>query len=260
MLLLASFALFAQSTAAAPSRIASRGVAAMPKTNFRGQPTLHKPSSLFRKLAARADAPAVKEDAPKLEEPKKKEGLEALYGGLYDGEVFETYGWDPLRLSAKVSPETLLMYREAELTHGRVAMLAAWGILAAERWHPLFNSPDGTAMEQAGYILKQYPGMAFGMGLFMSAIELLRAQKVFKNGGKKGDFIMRPYSSDALTLKDGVLPGDLGWDPLNCKPEKEDGEGGLIERQTQEINNGRLAMLAVMGILMQEATTGVPQG
>jgi len=35
---------------------------------------------------------------------------------------------------------------------------------------------------------------------------------------------------------------------------------GLLERQNQEINNGRLAMIATAGILAQEAVTGQPQG
>jgi len=151
-------------------------------------------------------------------------------------------------------------FREAELTHARVAMLAAAGILTAERWHPFFNSPDGTALEQAGYILEKYPAFWFSAGLVMSAVELLRAAKVFKNGGTKGKYIFRPYSADALTLKDGVEPGDLGWDPLGIKPEYYEGEGGFLERQNQEINNGRLAMLATMGILVQEALTGKAQG
>ena len=30
-------------------------------------------------------------------------------------------------------------YREAELKHGRVAMLAAWGMITQDMWHPLFN-------------------------------------------------------------------------------------------------------------------------
>ena len=30
-------------------------------------------------------------------------------------------------------------YREAELKHGRVAMLAAAGMIHADKWHPLFD-------------------------------------------------------------------------------------------------------------------------
>jgi len=48
------------------------------------------------------------------------------------------------------------------------------------------------------------------------------------------------------------LPGELGFDPLGLKP-KDPAELKTI--QTKEINNGRLAMLAVVGILMQELVT-----
>jgi len=53
-------------------------------------------------------------------------------------------------------------------------------------------------------------------------------------------------------LKDR-LPGDFGFDPLGLKPTDP---AELKEIQTKEINNGRLAMLAALGVLMQEAITG----
>ena len=30
-------------------------------------------------------------------------------------------------------------FREAELKHGRVAMLASWGMITQDMWHPLFG-------------------------------------------------------------------------------------------------------------------------
>merc|ERR1712102_248324 len=41
--------------------------------------------------------------------------------------------FDPLGLSSKANDATLLRYREAEVTHGRVAMLAAVGFLVGEK-------------------------------------------------------------------------------------------------------------------------------
>merc|ERR1712013_429240 len=40
--------------------------------------------------------------------------------------------WDPLGVAAKADENTLKRYREAEVTHGRVAMLAALGLLVGE--------------------------------------------------------------------------------------------------------------------------------
>merc|ERR1719191_2016698 len=47
--------------------------------------------------------------------------------------------FDPLGFSADLPEGKLLFYREAELKHGRVAMLASLGILVAEKFHPLFG-------------------------------------------------------------------------------------------------------------------------
>merc|ERR1719456_830655 len=47
--------------------------------------------------------------------------------------------FDPLGLSTDVSQGKLLFYREVELKHGRVCMLASLGILVAEQFHPLFG-------------------------------------------------------------------------------------------------------------------------
>ncbi|GAB5369633.1 hypothetical protein AAMO2058_001421900 [Amorphochlora amoebiformis] len=183
-----------------------------------GRVAMRKPAPKLKVKAVEAiEAPAKDETAVAPAKKEEWKGLESIYGGLYDGQVFTEYGWDPWGIGKKATKDQLLMYRESELTHGRVAMLAALGILTAERWHPFFNSPDGTALQQAAYITEKYPAFWFASGLVMSAIELLRAQKVFKNGGKKNSFIFRPYSADAMTLKDGVEPGDLGKSWFWCE-------------------------------------------
>ena len=50
-------------------------------------------------------------------------------------------------------------------------------------------------------------------------------------------------------LKPGYVNGDLKFDPLGFKP-KDDAK--LKEMQTKEINNGRLAMIAMAGLVTQE--------
>merc|ERR1719213_1190262 len=47
--------------------------------------------------------------------------------------------FDPIGFSTTVTGGKLLFYREVELKHGRVAMLAALGILVGEQFHPLFG-------------------------------------------------------------------------------------------------------------------------
>merc|ERR1719201_952829 len=63
--------------------------------------------------------------------------------------------FDPLGFSTTVTGGKLLFYREVELKHGRVAMLAALGILVGEQFHPLFGGdidvPSYMAFQQTMY-------------------------------------------------------------------------------------------------------------
>ena len=56
-------------------------------------------------------------------------------------------------------------------------------------------------------------------------------------------------------LKDDYIPGDLGFDPLGLKP---DTEAGFELVRTRELQNGRLAMLAIAGMVAQELVNGQP--
>ena len=48
-------------------------------------------------------------------------------------------------------------------------------------------------------------------------------------------------------------PGDFGFDPLGLKPKTEE---GMKEMQLKELKNGRLAMIALGGMVAQSALTG----
>ncbi len=50
-------------------------------------------------------------------------------------------------------------------------------------------------------------------------------------------------------LKEDYIPGDLGFDPLGIKPKTE---AELDVMKTKELNNGRLAMIGIAGMLVQE--------
>merc|ERR1711988_503665 len=47
--------------------------------------------------------------------------------------------WDPFGLAAQTSEGTVAYFREAELKHGRVCMLASVGFIVGEKFHPLFG-------------------------------------------------------------------------------------------------------------------------
>ncbi|CBJ27806.1 Light harvesting complex protein [Ectocarpus siliculosus] len=150
--------------------------------------------------------------------------------------------FDPLGLSDGAAPGDIKKWREAEIKHGRVAMLASLGVIVAEQYHPFFMGPDyiGPAVDHFQEISAQFPefwafsllGMAFvEYNTIMTAFDTPSA--VTGEGGLKEDYI----------------PGDLGFDPLNLKP---DDEAALDVMKTKELNNGRLAMIGIAGMLAQE--------
>ena len=58
-----------------------------------------------------------------------------------------------------------------------------------------------------------------------------------------------PPVKEYNTLKPEYNMGDLGYDPLNIRPTDA---GELKEMQTKELNNGRLAMIGIAGMIVQE--------
>ena len=59
--------------------------------------------------------------------------------------------------------------------------------------------------------------------------------------------------SKMQSLREDYTPGDLGFDPLGMAP-KTDAE--MLSMKNKELNNARLAMIAVAGIVTQEVITG----
>merc|ERR1719331_3019304 len=62
-----------------------------------------------------------------------------------------------------------------------------------------------------------------------------------------------PVGGQTWAISKDHSPGDFGWDPLGLKPTdaKE-----LAEMQTKELNNGRLAMFGIAGMVAQELVSG----
>merc|ERR1719473_192906 len=61
---------------------------------------------------------------------------------LKAGQVAPLGFFDPAGLSTDISEGRLLFYREAEIKHGRICMLAVLGTLVGEQFHPLLGGAD----------------------------------------------------------------------------------------------------------------------
>ena len=155
-------------------------------------------------------------------------------------------GFDPANLLEGVSKEEVYRWREAELTHGRVGMLASAGFLVQEKFHPLFNADGGPAIEQIPKLPPiMWPLIAIGIG----ACESYRISVGWSNPSEPNHVFQK--------LRPEYVPGDIGFDPLGLKPD--DPEEFKI-MQTKELQHGRLGMIAAAGFLAQEAVTGETWG
>ena len=149
--------------------------------------------------------------------------------------------WDPAGFTTDASEGKIRFYREVELKHGRVAMLAAVGILIAEPFHPLW----GGSIDVPAYIaFQETPLQAFWPAVVL-AIAIPEIFSVFS--------FESPFGGEPWTIRRDHVAGDLGFDPLGLKPEDP---LELAAMQTKELNNGRLAMIAVAGMIGQELATG----
>merc|ERR1719230_250613 len=153
--------------------------------------------------------------------------------------------FDPVGFSEDLSEGRIRFYREVELKHGRVAMLASVGFLLAESFHPLF----GGGIDVPSYLAFQQTPLENFWPAVVAAIaipEILSVQ-TFQDPDEGRLF------GGLWKIKTDHVPGDLGFDPLGLKP-KDPKEFKTM--QTKELNNGRLAMIAMAGMVAQEIATG----
>merc|ERR1712176_1707935 len=191
------------------------------------------PKSFSSKLQARASA---------VYDPSDFSDVENLPGILNPTGFF-----DPAGFSNDVSESELKRYREAELTHGRVAMLASLGYLVGESGAtPLFaGSITGPTNDQFWQVPTGFWPVIL---LFIAVPETFRALRGW----------MEPTTEENyFQLRPGYTPGDLDFDQLGLKPADPE---EFKEMQTKELQHARLAMLAAAGMMAQELQTGESLG
>mmetsp|Transcript_16644 Transcript_16644/g.34742 ORF Transcript_16644/g.34742 Transcript_16644/m.34742 type:complete len:268 (+) Transcript_16644:2-805(+) len=139
--------------------------------------------------------------------------------------------FDPLGFSKEGDKQGFRDLREAELKHGRVAMVASLGLVVQHFVHP-----------DVMVIPVKVNTAPYGMG----------AWTVF--WGPVGFFALTGLAFFTFAMETMVWlpnrrePGDYG-DPLGLNIYTED-------MRNRELSNGRFAMFAVVGILVAEVVTG----
>eukprot|EP00591_Stephanopyxis_turris_P002347 CAMPEP_0195511602 /NCGR_PEP_ID=MMETSP0794_2-20130614/3862_1 /TAXON_ID=515487 /ORGANISM="Stephanopyxis turris, Strain CCMP 815" /LENGTH=206 /DNA_ID=CAMNT_0040639237 /DNA_START=30 /DNA_END=650 /DNA_ORIENTATION=- len=153
--------------------------------------------------------------------------------------------YDPLNLLEGADQERFDRLRYVELKHGRIAQLAFLGQIVTRAGIHLpgsvnlagdsFDSfPDGAAaLFGPDAIPKEGLGQII---LFIGLLELFVMKDVTGDAEFKGDF------------RNGAL--DFGWDTFG--PETK------LRKRGIELNNGRAAMMGILGLMMHEQIDGNP--
>jgi len=161
-----------------------------------------------------------------------------------DGTMAGDVGFDPVGFSD--SFENLANYREAEVKHGRLAMLAAAGWPLSELFHtrianlldmePVLDATGRAPSVLNGGLGNISPAYWIGCVGFAAALDV--------------------YGSFFASKKNGYTVGDWGFDPLGFYPHSRIQNPSTLKKQERmqhsEIKHGRLAMLAITAYAAQE--------
>jgi len=196
-----------------------------------------------------SDAPAGDEAAPAAVEAVAPEPVVAAvpaFDPTQEAGVSGPFGFfDPLNFCPP-DRRNFMKYRESELKHGRIAMIAVLGCFMGETFS--FMDIQGPAIyqyQQAESMLNAWSFNVVGLILAVEGYNII-------NGWEEPSSTLSS-SVGLAALKDTYTNGDLKFDPLNLKPTDPK---ALKTLSTKELNNGRLAMLGIAGIVAQELVTG----
>lgn len=156
--------------------------------------------------------------------------------------------FDPAGLSLDITEDQFKLYQEAEIKHGRVSMLAFLGFLFGEKFGFLFGSNiDGPAIfqfQQADALIPDFWVTVLWL------VALVEGQTIIDAWQPIEETMKEPLG--VAKLRKSHVPGNLGFDPLKLMPKTTKDAKAM---QTKEINNGRLAMIGVVGLVVQELIT-----
>uniref|UniRef100_A0A7S3Q9T4 Plastid light harvesting protein n=1 Tax=Chaetoceros debilis TaxID=122233 RepID=A0A7S3Q9T4_9STRA len=148
----------------------------------------------------------------------------------YVGDV----GFDPLGFSEYFDMKWL---REAEIKHGRASMLATLGFVAQEFLTlPGYQHVDDSNLAPT----------VVGASAMLQIVAWMGVLEFWTNKGN--------VSMETMFADESRVPGDLGFDPMGFAVGKTQEEKDAMA--LKEIKNGRLAMLAIGGMIHHNWITG----
>ena len=203
-------------------------------------------------MSSEVEEASIPEDAVVAEEIPAVPAVAAINGWVPDSNV-PCYGlpgaisplgyFDPLGFCKDRELGGVKRFREAEIMHGRVAMMATVGYLIGESTPTMtygFTFPHTIANDQ----IPEIPGtILFPFFLAINIAESIRANIGW----------VEPGLGPLFSLRESYYPGDIGFDPLGLKPKTAE---DFASMQAKELSNGRLAMIAAAGMCVQELVNG----
>ena len=154
-----------------------------------------------------------------------------------DGSMPGDVGFDPMGFTTTITElgGDLNYVREAELMHGRQAMLACVGMVAPK----LFGKLSTCSEVSTNPLVAQYElptPVFYQLVISIFIAEALRSRIIYDGDSSRA-------------------PGDHGFDPIFKGAFLKTPEEAFTMK-TKEVLNGRLAMIAFVGMVAQEAVTG----
>merc|ERR1719231_2008820 len=158
-------------------------------------------------------------------------------------------GFDPAGFCAGKSIEEVKMLREAEVTHGRVAMLATVGFIAQERAHFLFVEPDkdiGPAIRHLDEVRAVNPAFFELLTFTIGCCELYRALRLDRaDVDRGGQGHARAPRRRAARAPPRLLPGRRRLRPAQPQADRRgrvrgDGDQGAPARPPRDARGRRL--------------------
>ena len=200
--------------------------------------SVHTPATRLSSLRACRACMTMDAAPPPPQKPENFEEVEQIPAHMTvrvgDGYLAGDSGFDPLLLAD--TPKKLMWYREAEVKHARLAMLAAVGWPLSE----LFDGPLASAFGLPSALLPdgRVPSQLNG--------GLDTVNSFYWYGVVAAAIFIESKSLDMMFGKkpDDFSPGMLGYDLLG-----QDSPG----LRKAEITNGRVAMVAIVVFALEEA-------
>jgi len=218
---------------------------------------------------AEGEAEAPKEEAPKAVVKKERSKDDVYMMGVsdqnmayLDGTLPGDFGFDPLGMSDPegaggfVNPQWLAY---SEVIHGRWAMLGVAGIVAPEILGGMGVIPESTGLvwftsgaipPQGTFDYWANPMTIFWVNMCMMNFAEIKRGQDYWFPGSQAETPLLGWEKGFGGSGNPAYPGGKWFNPFNL------GKDDMASMQKKEVKNGRLAMMAFLGCMVQAAVTG----